>query len=322
MDFAINFCYGTGTTRLDARMNEAAFGLVIFLYPITEPSRMTSRDIGGGAGRCGGPGEDVLSRHWLLMPILLLVSGTLLAADPPVTQEQAMALLHDGKRQEALHAFDAIIASKPPDPSQALFFASLIDLEDGNWQAAKPYVRQLVKLRPASFPAWELMIQVDQASGDLEDRGAAIRSLYESWRSALDPQIRSKIAFARDRIVGAKHTLVAQETLDPGGDDIVRFVFQPQDEEGAVRHLIVVRSDNETNERWREDGTVPYGTIVYHLDTVEQLANGRSAVRPYEYYLEPPDYDRVRAKVVAILAGTAQPLSGQADPFWAGETGK
>jgi tetratricopeptide (TPR) repeat protein len=262
----------------------------------------------------------VKSRRWLLIPMLLTLNGTVLAADPPVTQDQAMALLHDGKRRDALHAFDAIIASKPPDPSQALFVASLIDLEDGDWQAAKPYVQQLVKLRPASFPAWEMMIQVDQAAGDLDGRDAAIQSLYASWRSALDPQIRSKIAFARDRIVGAKHTLLAQQTLEPGGDNILRFIFQPQDEEGrTAQHMIVVRSDNETNERWREDGTVPYGTVVYHLDTITQLANGEQAVRPYEYYLEPPDYQRVRAKVVGILDGTAQPLSGQADPYWAGD---
>jgi hypothetical protein len=35
--------------------------------------------------------------------------------------------------------------------------------------------------------------------------------------------------------------------------------------------------------------------------------------------LESPDYDQVRSKVVAILDGTAQPLTGSADPFWAGE---
>ena len=265
----------------------------------------------------------MVARHWLLLPVLLLVSGAGMAADPPpVAQDQAMALLRDGKRQEALHAFDAIIASQPPDPSQALFVASVIDLEDGNWRLAKPYVRQLVKLRPSSFPAWELMVQVDQAAGDKLDRDAAIQSLYTSWKSALDPAIQARVSFARDRIIGPKHTVVAQETLEPGGDDILRFLFQPQDEEGQSRHLIVVRSDSETNERWREDGTVPYGTVVYHLDTLQQLANGRTAAVPYEYYLDVPDYERVRAKVVEILAGTAQPLTGQADPFWAGEPAK
>lgn len=229
-----------------------------------------------------------------------------------------MALLHAGKRQEALHAFDAIIAANPPDPSQALYAAGLIDLQDGDWRTAKPYVERLVKLRPGSFQAWELMVQIEQAAGDPEDRDLAIQSLYDAWHNTPDPRIRSQVSFVRDHIVGPKHTLIAQQTLETGGDAILRFLFQPADEAGKPRHLIVVRSDDATNERWRENGTVPYGTVVYHLDTVETLGNGRSVVRPYKYYLEPPDYDEVRAMVVTILAGTAKPLSGAADPFWAG----
>ena len=83
---------------------------------------------------------------------------------------------------------------------------------------------------------------------------------------------------------------------------------------------MVVGSDDETNQRWREDGTVSSGTLVYHLDTIERLPDGRAIVRPYQYYVEKPSYSQVRAKVAAILAGTAQPLSGTADPYWAGDT--
>lgn len=257
-----------------------------------------------------------------LLPVLLLLCGSALGADPPASPdqaEQATTLLRNGKRPEALRAFNAIIAAKPPDPAAALFGASQIDLEDGDWEAAKPFVQQLVKLRPASFPSWELMIQVDQAAGNLEDRDADIQELYSAWQSAIDPQTRSRVAFMRDRIFGPKHTVVAQETLEVGGDQILRFIFQPVDEGATPRHVIAVRSDNDTNERWRADGTVPYGTIVYHLDTIEQLARGQTAVRPYAYYLQSPDYDEVRSKVVAILAGTIQPLAGKADPFWAGQ---
>lgn len=258
-------------------------------------------------------------RRWTLLPILLLLSGVSFADDSPVSQDQAMALLREGKREEALRAFNAIIASNPADPSGALFVASVIDMEDGNWRLARPLARQLVKIRPASFQAWEMMIQLDQAAGNLEDRDAAIQSLYDAWHSAFDPQTQARVSFVRDRIVGAKHTLIGQQMLETGGDNILRFEFQPAGEPKAARHLIVVRADDATNERWRQDGTVPDGTVVYHLDTVEQLANDQQVVRPYEYYLEPPDYDRVRAKVVAILAGTVQPLAGQADPFWAAD---
>jgi tetratricopeptide (TPR) repeat protein len=228
---------------------------------------------------------------------------------------QAMSLLQAGKRRDALRAFDAIIAAKPVDPSEALFQAGRIYLEDGNRRAAKPLLQRLVKLRPGSFPSWELMIQAYQAAGDTDDRDAAIQSLYDAWRSTLDPETQSQIAFRRDRIFGPKHTLVALETLDPGGD-IVRFVFQPVDDQ---HHLIVVRADNDTNARWRESGLISPSTIVYHLDTVEQLPSGKTSDRSYEFYLEPPGYDLVRAKVLQILSGTIKPTNGEADPFWSGE---
>jgi tetratricopeptide (TPR) repeat protein len=243
------------------------------------------------------------------------------AAEPP-NQDEAFHLLQEGKRKEALRAFDAILASKPLDPSPALFATSAISLEDGDWRAARPRVRQLVKLRPASLQAWELMIQVDQAANDIPDRNAAISSLYAAWRSAVDPAIQSRVSFVRDRIFGPKRTLIGQETLDPGGDDIVRFVFQPGDEAGNPTHLILLRSDEATNQRWRDNGTVPFGTQVYHLDAVERLPNGRQTVQPYEFYLEEPNYDQVRDKVVAILNGEAKPLSGDADPYWTGDAVK
>jgi hypothetical protein len=52
---------------------------------------------------------------------------------------------------------------------------------------------------------------------------------------------------------------------------------------------------------------------------LEQLANGRTLARPYEFYVELPDYDKVRATVAGILDDSAQPLTGSADPFWAGQ---
>jgi hypothetical protein len=254
-----------------------------------------------------------------IIPVLLLLSGPALAADPAVTPTQAVAMLQAGKRDDARQAFQSIIAARQYDPSDALLALSMMDLEDGNWREAKPLITQVMKLRPASFAGWELMIQADQAAGALDDRDVAIQSLYTAWKSALDPAIRARAAFARDRIFGPRHTMIAHETLEPVGDDIVRFVFAPADEPDKPRHLIIVRSDSETNDRWRADGTVSYGTVVYHLDTLEQLANGRTQARPYAFYVEPPDYDNVRTTVAAILDGSVQPLTGSADPFWAGQ---
>ena len=229
-----------------------------------------------------------------------------------------MDLLNAGNRQEALQAFEAIIAAKPADPSNALFYASRIDIEDGNWQAAKPMLQRLVKLRPGLFPAWELMIQAYQAAGETENRDFAIESLYDAWRGAPDAGTRARVAFTRDRIAGPKRTVIAIETLEPAGEDIVRFVFQPVGYNGSAAHVMLLRADNDTNMRWRDNGTIAEDKNVYHLDTIEQLPDGRTSERAYAFYLEPPEYDEVREKVVQILSGAIQPLNGDADPFWLG----
>jgi tetratricopeptide (TPR) repeat protein len=247
---------------------------------------------------------------------LLLALVQPVAAEPPPSIDQALAILKAGKRAEAIAAFDAILANKSQDPSQALFYAARTELEDGNTQAALPRLRQLVKLRPSAFPAWELLIQADQAAGDLADRDRAINALYDAWRSAIDPQIRSRVSFARDRIRGKARVVLAIEALEPAGETITRYAFQPADQAGPPQHLILVRSDEETNNRWRSSGLVPEGTVVYHLDTIQALPTGGSAVATYEFYIRPPEYDKVRAKVVAILSGEAKPLSGSADPYW------
>lgn len=245
-----------------------------------------------------------------------ILTGPIRADEDIPTVDAAMTMLKAGHRDEALKAFERIVASHPPDPTGALFGASSVALDLGRWQEAKPFVRQLVRLRPGSMQAWELQVQVDQASGDKVGLKDTLDRLYSAWRSALDPAIRNRVSFIRDHIIGPKHTLVASQTLDTGGDDIVRWVFQPEDQEGHPQHYLIVRSDGDTNERWRESGAVPFGTVVYHLDAVHVLPGGRTMVVPYKFYLEEPDYDQVRALVASILTGEAKPLSGDADPFW------
>ncbi len=267
-----------------------------------------------------GPAPVRLTQPRLLLASILLVAailtGPVQANDDIPTVDDAMALLKAGQREDALKTFERILAARPRDPAVALFEASTIALDLGRWQEAKPFVRQLVRLRPGSMQAWELQAQVDQASGDKEGLKATLDRLYSAWRSALDPAIHNRVSFVRDHIIGPKHTLVVAQTLDTGGDEIVRWVFQPEDQGSHPLHYLIVRSDGDTNERWRESGAVPFGTVVYHLDAVRLLPGGRTAVTPYKYYIEEPDYDQVRKLVASILTGEAKPLSGDPDPFW------
>ncbi|HEX2942287.1 MAG TPA: hypothetical protein VHO91_14655 [Rhodopila sp.] len=246
----------------------------------------------------------------------LLGAATARAADPPVTEAQAIALFQSGQHQQALRAFDQILAAHPADPAEPLFYASTIRLENADWQTAKPMIERLMKLRPSLFAGWELMVQVDQAAGDKDGRDDAIDQLYAIWRTTTNPAIRARTSFLRDRIFTAKHTLLAYQMLDSSGDDATRFVFLPAGRETGPRHMILVHADRQTNEQWWDSGQVPQGTVVWHLDSVEQLPEGQQAVRAYRFYVKAPKYDDVRAKITGILNGSARPMTGEPDPFW------
>jgi tetratricopeptide (TPR) repeat protein len=249
-------------------------------------------------------------RAWLL-PALLPVTAAL--ADTP----DPLALLQAGKRQDALAAAESVIATNPDDPTKALYLSALINLEDGNWQAALPRAEALLKLRPGTFLALEIAVQAYAAAGDTAKRDAAIGSLFRVWRASADPSVHARRVFARDRIIGPKRKLVVLQTLQTGGGDIVRYIFQDAGSAAQQDRAIMLRADSETTQRWRDDGTVPDDATVFHLDSAENPPGGDQTIRTYAFYIGEPDYDRVRAKVVEILAGKALPLTGAPDPYWA-----
>jgi tetratricopeptide (TPR) repeat protein len=257
---------------------------------------------------------SLLSATLALAPLAAPLTAT--AQDAVPTFNQAMALLKDGKKAEALQAFEAIVASHPPEPSPALYEAAAIALDSNKWQEAKPYAQQLVKLNPGSMLAWELMVQVDQASGATEDEKLATDSLYSAWRSALDPSVKARLSFTRDRIFGPKRTLIVNQTLEPIGEDILRYVFQPIDSVGHPSHYLILHSDSQTNEQWRDAGTITDSQAVYHLDEIKRQPDGTEAAVPYKFFIGEPDYETVRKVVVDILNGQAKPQIGDPDPYW------
>lgn len=252
----------------------------------------------------------------LLTAALLLTPLAATADDAVPTMDQATALMRAGKQPEALHAFEAILAAHPADPTQALFAAASLALNLNNWREAKPYAQQMVKLYPGSMEAWELMVQVDEASGAEDDEKLAMDSMYSAWRSALDPAIHQRVSFTRDRIFGPKRAVVATQTLEPGGEDILLWVFQPLTSVGHPSHYLIVHSDGETNQQWRDAGTITYSQAVYHLDDVIRQPDGSQVMVPYKFFIGAPDYETVRKVVVDILNGQAQPQVGAADPYW------
>ena len=117
------------------------------------------------------------------------------------------------------------VLSHSPNDLNGLYQSALINFHLNNADAARGRLERLVKLSGSYFAAWELMVQVTQAQGDLAARDQAISRLKVAISTAIDPEIRRLSDFIRDRIpVGDKEILVA-DYFSRGGGDFTRYQF-------------------------------------------------------------------------------------------------
>jgi tetratricopeptide (TPR) repeat protein len=254
---------------------------------------------------------------------LAVLACLLAGAAPPdgkgtaatLTVEQAIALYESGKIAEAKQAFDTILVGDPNEP-RSLYYSASINSTSGHPQIAIQQVLLLLKSHPDSLAALELEVQVYQALGVPGRRDAAIERLRIERDSMIHPNPRYAVAFTRDRFMVGGRTFITSERFDPGGETIVRYTFVEEATAAHPRHVIVLLSDPETNERWRDAANLTVDDVVYHLDTIAAATNGNEVHAIYNNYVGEPNYDTVRAAVTDILTGKAKPISGDADPYW------
>ena len=96
-----------------------------------------------------------------------------------------------------------------------------------------------------------------------------------------------------------------------GGSDYTRYQFGFGDPRTDPDHGILLRTDTRTTENWIDTALLPPDKQLFHLDLAEAEPDGREKLAIYQFYVGLPSYDTVRADVMRILRGEAQPLSGE-----------
>jgi hypothetical protein len=223
---------------------------------------------------------------------------------------RAIATFENGDSPGALALVEGLLTRSPQD-AIALFYSAAFNFRMGNNDAARGRLERLVKLAGNSVSGWELMVQVTQAQGDLVRRDEAIARLKDAITTAIDPDIRAKANFIRDRIPIGDQALYAAEYFARGGSDFTRYQFSVNDPRRDPDHGIFLRTDESTTETWSDTALLPQDKQLFHLDVVEARPEGGLRVAIYQYYVGEPNYDTVRADVMKILRGEAQPLSGE-----------
>ncbi len=251
-----------------------------------------------------------------LIAVAVILSG--LSSDPraraqsdTTVLDRASALFSGGDATGALALVEGVLAHSPQDET-ALFDSATINYRVGNLDAARGRLERVVKLSGNYFAAWELMVQVTQEQGDLTRRDEAIARLKIAIATALDPAIRQRVDFIRERIRVGDNAISAVDYFTRGGSDFIRYQFGPGDPRLDPDHGLLLRTDQTTTENWQDTALLAQDKQLFHLDLVYPKPEGGDAVAIYQYYVGEPDYDTVRAEVMKILRGEVQPLSGEA----------
>jgi len=155
------------------------------------------------------------------------------------------------------------------------------------------------------------MIHVTQAQGNLAWRDTVIERLKLTINTAIDPAIRSKVGLICDRIPIGDRALLAVDYFERGGSDFTRYQFSLDDPRSGQQHGLLLSTDAETTENWRDTALLPADKQLFHLDLVDPGPDGGDNVAIYRFYVGEPHYDTVRAGVFKILRGEVRPLSGE-----------
>jgi tetratricopeptide (TPR) repeat protein len=222
---------------------------------------------------------------------------------------RAVTIFNNGDMSGALALVEGVLAHSPGN-LDALFRSAQFNFEMGNIDAARGRLERLVKLSGNYFLAWELMVQVAQAQGDLPRRDEALNRVKLAISTAIDPDIRDKTDFIRDRIETTRGVIHVDDFFSRGGSDFTRYQFALGDPRMDPDVGIFLRTDEHTTETWSSTALLASDKPLFYLEMVDRAPNGGLISTMYQFYVGEPDYDTVRATVMQILRGEAPPLAG------------
>ena len=231
------------------------------------------------------------------------------ATNPPELARAAEAYGR-GNIAAALKSVEELLARSPANPA-ALFQAAEYNFRMGDFAAARARLENLVKLPSFPLEGMELLVVVAQAQGDRTRRDDLLNRLRYEIGPAERPRIKTRSDIVRDRIPIPGGEIVAVEYFQRNGMDFTRYLFSPYDPRARPDLGILLRTDLITTNNWANTALLPDNKALFHLDLVEQDADGSKKTGIYQYYVGEPDYDTVRAKVMEILRGDAKPVAGE-----------
>lgn len=146
---------------------------------------------------------------------------------------------------------------------------------------------------------------LQNAAGERKERDAERAALLTLRKASADPELRALKFYCRDQFTVSNLRVMVFEYFDLAGDEPIRWSFDVLGADGrSVTARYTLGSSKITNAVAREQKLLKPGQRLFHLDG---LTNGGTTQQLFELYLGEPDYDRVKAAVLEILAGRRKP---------------
>jgi hypothetical protein len=165
------------------------------------------------------------------------------------------------------------------------------------------------RLVPEDWRARSKVIQACQALGDTARRDRERAELLALHRAGGDPELAEERYFCCEQFEVGGRPVVAHEVFEPAGPLRVFYAFLVGHPDGTLEGRYSLGSYDFTTEPARERGEIGPDERIYHLDWY--AGNLHSTLG---FYGVLPDYDQVRAHVVAALTGAMRPVSHSIRP--------
>jgi tetratricopeptide (TPR) repeat protein len=216
------------------------------------------------------------------------------AKPPTPTVDQGLAALNSGQPAQALNLFQQILAADP-DNAVAELYAATAALMQYNGPLAVQYAEKAHQLDPQSWKVHTTLVAAYAAAGMRQQRDDE-RALLAKLHATGAPDAREAKGFLLEMFKVGSVEVSAIQYFEPVGRFHTCYRFLVHDPSTQARHEIDVQSNDFDEKSWEQTHAAEASQGERHFQLTDAIG-----ATDYRTFSGKPDYDPIRAMVVAIL---------------------
>jgi tetratricopeptide (TPR) repeat protein len=223
------------------------------------------------------------------------------------TEEQGLAALHANQPQQALDSFEQVLKTNPNDAAANLLAASAaVSLYKGD--LAVQYAEKALQLDPKNWKIHTTLVVAYAQAGKQEQRDeerAILRKLHSNPNA---PDAMQTSGFLVDLFPVKQYRVEAVEYFQPVGKFHIYYHFIIRNQAGKGVWQIDAESNDFDQKSWAQahPDEAAAGDRQFQL-----VGDGGGVHTDYNMFSGKPDYDKIRAQVVAIVQAQTAPYPGE-----------